>query len=118
MNACDGSGTRNWIFGYLELDSRKMGVRQVEQGFSSFNCKYFGILYNFSKFHSSFSALFFEKSSNANAKSLVKNEEKPCSTYLQYIYPWRYFQNPDFRYYVHTLFLTNILYIYSDHIHL
>ena len=49
----DGSGTqtRNRIFRYPE-SARKMGLRQVEQGFSSFFAKIFGIFDDFSKFHS------------------------------------------------------------------
>ena len=35
----DRVGTQNWIFGYLEI-AKKMGLLQVEQGFSSFFAKF------------------------------------------------------------------------------
>ena len=50
--------------------NRKMDLRLVKQGFSSFFCLIFAIFDDFSKFHSTFIALQFEKSSN-----MAKNEE-------------------------------------------
>ena len=60
----DRLGTQNWIFGYLESAEWIIGLRQVEQGFSSFLCQIFGIFDGFAKFHSAFGMLHFEKSSN------------------------------------------------------
>ena len=63
--------------------SRKIGLRQVEEGFSSFCAQMFGIFDDFSKFRSASGALHFEKSSNmANIwkimkKNLVLNCLKP-----------------------------------------
>ena len=53
-----------------------LGLRQVDQGISSFFAKFDDI----SMFRSA-SVLHFENSSNM-AKKLVKNEENPCSTCL------------------------------------
>ena len=66
----DGMGNRNWIFGYLKSAE--------ELVFKANSTRFFGIFDDFSKFHSTFSTLHFEKSSNSYGKNLAKNEEKPC----------------------------------------
>ena len=61
----------------------------------------FAILDAFSKFHSTFGALHFEKSSN-----MAKNEEKPCLTCLQPISPWHWrYPKPGFRVLISLLIL-------------
>ena len=67
-----GMGTLMAIF-----EHQKMVWRQVEQGFSSFSAKFLSCLMIFQ----SFTALYFEKSSNMT-KIWQKNEEKPCSTHF------------------------------------
>ena len=58
---------------------QKMGLRLVENGFSSFYAKFFATFNDLAKFPSSstFDVLHFAKSSNM-AKIWRKNEEKPC----------------------------------------
>ena len=58
--------------------SRKMGLRHVEQGFSSIFAKFD----DFSKFCSIFDLLYFPKNFKY-CKKLVKNQENPFSTCLQ-----------------------------------
>ena len=55
------SGTRNPIFGFPE-SAKKIGLMQVEQGFSSLSL--LPIFDAYSKFHSNFGMLHFKKSSN------------------------------------------------------
>ena len=77
-----------------------MGLRQVEQGFSSFFAKFLAYLVIFQSGPHQRCSGNFEKSSNM-AKIWQKNEEKPCSTCLKPISPW-HFQNPKPRFWVHT----------------
>ena len=46
----DGLGIRNQICGYVPGISRRMALRQVEQGFFFIFCQIFGIFDDFSKF--------------------------------------------------------------------
>ena len=59
---CDGSGTRNRIFGYLEPVG-KWGWGKLNKAFLFFP-QIFGIFDDISKFHSTFGLLHFEKSPN------------------------------------------------------
>ena len=88
----DESGTQNLGFGFWKCHG-EMGLWQVEQGFSSFLAKIFGIFDDFSKFlqHLWHTSLY---EITKYAKNLAKNEEKPCSTCLKPISPW-HFQNPE-----------------------
>ena len=65
MNDSGGTVTQklNSGFGYPQYHG-EIGWRQVEQGFSSFYPNFWGIFDDFSKFHSTFGILFFEKPSN------------------------------------------------------
>ena len=58
-------------FGYPDESAEKWVKDKSNKAFHHF----FAIYNDISKFHSTFSVLHFEKSSN-----LAKNEEKPCST--------------------------------------
>ena len=69
-----GTGTRKPMFGNTESDEV---------------CIEGTIFGDFSKFHSIFGALHFEKSS-----TFAKNEEKPCSTCLKFFISPRHFQKP------------------------
>ena len=71
-----------WFLGATRV-SRKMFLRQVEQGFSSFLPNYLVYIGWFFKFPSASSTLHFEKSSN-----MAKNEVKPCSNCLKPISTW------------------------------
>ena len=74
------SGSRNQL---------KMGcLMQVEQGFFSYFCQIFASFDDFSKLHSYFCVLHFEKASNMT-KNWQQNEEKPSSTcLLKHISQW------------------------------
>ena len=77
----DGSGGQKLIFEVSGI-SRKMGLRQVELGFSSFLAKFLTYLMIFQSFEESLSMLHFEKFFKY-AKKMAKNEEKSCSTCLK-----------------------------------
>ena len=60
------------------METLKMGLRQVEQGFSSF----------FAKFLMPYFIIFLHLSSTSKNHQICpkKNEEKPCSTCLYYLF--------------------------------
>ena len=74
MRSSDESDIRNQIFEYLSRISQKMGLRQVELGFSSFFAKSLTtyIVDDFSNFRGTIGALHFEKSSNMPKKRAKK----------------------------------------------
>ena len=75
--------------------SRKMGWRQVEQGFSSIFAKFLPLFDDFSKFYSIFGVLHFEKSSN-RAKEIDKKWRKALFD-LPSIHFFGWFQVPENR---------------------
>ena len=79
--------------------SRKMSLKgKLNKAFRHFCQIFWAYLIIFSKFRNTYSALYFEKSSNMVQK-LAKNDEKLCLTCLKPISLW-HFQNPKPRFWI------------------
>lgn len=84
--------------------SWKMGLRQVEQGFSSFFARFLACLMIFQIFCSVFGTINFEKSSNLPKK----NEEKPCQiAFIIFLHVTSKTQNPDFSSIMYLIMMCN-----------